>query len=275
MSVILILILLFVGCSCTHEWEDATCTTPKTCTKCGKTEGEPLGHTWQEATCTAPKTCSVCGATEGKASGHDWQAATTTKPVTCTKCGLTRGNPLPNYDKTTQYVVKGYNSAIDYAKSHDTKADYAYNDIRNRLVKLNSAAYMDNSEEVLWQAWALFSGDFENMSTRQLQLKAQKILNFIVPKDEDYLSALMKQFNKMSSVSGTITPTKVDITVKNMDAFVKEIGLKDTIVGGMLAVLEIYDYSWLDPDSPKLLQFTETGFTFHWQAVGEYSLKLN
>lgn len=29
-----------------------------------------LRHDWQEATCTAPKTCSVCGATEGELAGH-------------------------------------------------------------------------------------------------------------------------------------------------------------------------------------------------------------
>lgn len=40
------LFMLFglVGCTCNHEWEDATCTEPKTCTKCGKIEGKPLGH---------------------------------------------------------------------------------------------------------------------------------------------------------------------------------------------------------------------------------------
>ena len=34
-----------------HEWTDATCGTPKTCTKCDLTEGEALGHSWQEADC--------------------------------------------------------------------------------------------------------------------------------------------------------------------------------------------------------------------------------
>lgn len=50
---------------CTHEWLEATCTSPKKCVLCGKTEGEALGHTWIEATYDSPKTCSVCGATEG------------------------------------------------------------------------------------------------------------------------------------------------------------------------------------------------------------------
>ena len=48
-----------------HEWVDANCTTPRTCSLCGETEGEALGHTWVEATCTTPRTCSTCGTTVG------------------------------------------------------------------------------------------------------------------------------------------------------------------------------------------------------------------
>lgn len=78
-----------------HDWVDATCGDPKTCERCGETEGEPTGdHTWVEATCTEPKTCSVCGTTEGDALGHDWIAATYEEPKTCARCGLTEGEPL-------------------------------------------------------------------------------------------------------------------------------------------------------------------------------------
>ena len=78
-----------------HDWIDATCGEPKTCERCGETEGEPTGdHTWVEATCTEPKTCSVCGTTEGDALGHDWIAATYEEPKTCARCGLTEGEPL-------------------------------------------------------------------------------------------------------------------------------------------------------------------------------------
>ena len=31
-----------------HSWEPATCDKPKTCSECGKTEGDPLGHKWGE-----------------------------------------------------------------------------------------------------------------------------------------------------------------------------------------------------------------------------------
>jgi hypothetical protein len=77
-----------------HIYSEATCTTPKTCTVCGGTDGSALGHAWQEATCTTPKTCTVCGCTDGSALGHNWQEATCTKPKTCSRCKLTEGSAL-------------------------------------------------------------------------------------------------------------------------------------------------------------------------------------
>ena len=32
------------ACGCKHEWQDASCTSPKTCTLCGETEGEAADH---------------------------------------------------------------------------------------------------------------------------------------------------------------------------------------------------------------------------------------
>lgn len=96
LSVILIAALFTLGgCSeCDHEWREANCIEPKTCTKCGATEGEPLGHDWAPATCTEPKTCRRCGATEGEPLDHDWAPATCTEPKTCRRCGATEGEPL-------------------------------------------------------------------------------------------------------------------------------------------------------------------------------------
>ncbi len=80
---------------CTHEWLEATCTSPKKCASCGKIEGEALGHTWIEATCTSPKKCAFCGEIEGEALGHTWIEATYDSPKTCSVCGATEGRPLP------------------------------------------------------------------------------------------------------------------------------------------------------------------------------------
>lgn len=60
------------------------------CPECGdgyiKYESE-TGHTWQEATCTTPKTCSVCGVTRGKARGHTWSDWEIIKRQNCTEAG--------------------------------------------------------------------------------------------------------------------------------------------------------------------------------------------
>ncbi|MBQ9784431.1 MAG: trypsin-like peptidase domain-containing protein [Clostridia bacterium] len=89
--------LTLVACNgaedeCSHAWVDATCTTPKTCSKCQETEGEAIGHSWLDPTCTAPKTCSACQATEGSANGHTWLSATCTLPKTCSVCQSTEGS---------------------------------------------------------------------------------------------------------------------------------------------------------------------------------------
>lgn len=94
--------LSLTGCCLSHEWTEATCTAPKTCSKCQEIEGEALGHNWEEATCTTPKTCNVCKATEGEALGHTLADATYQVPATCSICGATDGEAL-----TPSFIEKG------------------------------------------------------------------------------------------------------------------------------------------------------------------------
>lgn len=93
LGILVCLILVSGGIkSCTHEheWVDATCTEPRTCLSCKKTEGEPLGHKWLAATCLSPETCSVCGVTQGFRAEHTWISATCTEPERCSVCGKKR-----------------------------------------------------------------------------------------------------------------------------------------------------------------------------------------
>ena len=70
-----------------------TCTqngyTTYTCTVCGDSKVEhdtnATGHSWQDATCTTPKTCAVCGETEGEALGHSFM------DCVCERCGTIGG----------------------------------------------------------------------------------------------------------------------------------------------------------------------------------------
>ncbi|MDO4743677.1 MAG: CotH kinase family protein, partial [bacterium] len=66
---------------CAHVYSKPSCTKPKTCTKCGKTEGKPNGHSYSDATCTKPKTCSECGFQKGEALSHNYVLGE------CTVCG--------------------------------------------------------------------------------------------------------------------------------------------------------------------------------------------
>lgn len=92
------LLISLTGC-CMHSWTEATCTEPKTCSKCGAIEGAAKGHTFHEATCNAPKTCDVCGYTEGEKLEHHFLEATCDNPETCEYCGLTKGEALGHTTK--------------------------------------------------------------------------------------------------------------------------------------------------------------------------------
>ena len=94
MVLVLLCVLAFAGCGCEHEWVEANCDTPKTCSLCEETEGAPLGHTWKAATCDAPKTCETCNLTQGSALEHVWEEATCTLPKMCASCRKTEGDPL-------------------------------------------------------------------------------------------------------------------------------------------------------------------------------------
>lgn len=127
---LIVLFILIAGGiqACTHEhnWIDATCTEPKTCSSCNKTEGDPLGHNyqgasctfrgtctrcgeigggyipheWVDATCTEAEHCAMCGENRRWDSfplGHHWESATCTAPKTCTRCGATEGTPQHNF----------------------------------------------------------------------------------------------------------------------------------------------------------------------------------
>lgn len=93
-AVLALCLCLLTACSCKHEWAEATCEAPKTCTLCGETEGEALGHSWTDATCAAPKTCANCAETEGAALPHTWEEANYQDPKTCSVCSATEGTPL-------------------------------------------------------------------------------------------------------------------------------------------------------------------------------------
>ncbi len=58
-----------------------------------------MGHTWKDATCTAPKTCTKCNATEGSAGAHSFVNGS------CTVCNAIDAiNPKDNLVKDEEYL---------------------------------------------------------------------------------------------------------------------------------------------------------------------------
>lgn len=72
--------------ACAHNWTEADCEKPRTCSICGATEGEALGHKWVDATCEKAKTCSACKKTEGDPLGHQFVEGV------CSGCGKKKTN---------------------------------------------------------------------------------------------------------------------------------------------------------------------------------------
>lgn len=125
LSVISISAIMLTGCTCKHEkWNGATCTTPKTCAKCGVTQGEPLGHKWKDATCETPKTCDVCGEIEGTKLDHEWSEATCESPKTCKKCGETEGEKLDH--EWIEATCKAPKTCENCGKTEGEKLDHEW-----------------------------------------------------------------------------------------------------------------------------------------------------
>lgn len=119
---------------CYHRWNDATCTKPRTCSICRKTEGEAMGHKWGDATCTKPQMCTVCNETKGKELGHDPDTWSTIKEATCTavgenestckRCGKSLVEEIPLVDHTPGEwtITKGYKVNRDGTVTPGTQA---------------------------------------------------------------------------------------------------------------------------------------------------------
>ena len=93
-----------------HDWVAATCTTPKTCSRCDATEGNALGHdfadVWSSDASGHWHACSRCDAKDGEAAHTpDREAATETDPIKCTECDYVITAALGMQDYTVEMPV--------------------------------------------------------------------------------------------------------------------------------------------------------------------------
>jgi len=124
-------IFLLTGCNLlhSHKFKDATCTEPKTCIKCGETEGKALGHKYTKETCTDAKICKVCGHTEGESLGH------TTDIGKCTRC-----NQYVNLSLVTKDIALEFNNvttSINESTKYINQANY--NSLSDSYIKFTMA----------------------------------------------------------------------------------------------------------------------------------------
>ena len=102
------------GCGEKHEhvFLEATCEEAAVC-ECGEVDGEPLGHDYAEATCQSPKTCTRCGDTIGEPTEHIYGPRLINQASTCEICGDTVGEPIELHQTRSQIDSWQYNFDVE------------------------------------------------------------------------------------------------------------------------------------------------------------------
>lgn len=167
--------------ACEHQWQAATCLTPKTCSLCGETEGEALGHQWQNATCLAPKTCSLCGETEGEALEHVFAEYTIVDP-TCTQEGTKTGECTLCHSVETLDTYKALGHRLIHGNCTRCGADQ-----NNVFVAIEKNDSYGISEKIS-QAWTYYSA-------------AIKIVRNDERKFDSYYTYMLRELSDMENYS--------------------------------------------------------------------------
>lgn len=198
--------------------------------------------------------CGAGGEETESTCQHEWISATYTEPKICSKCGKTEGDTLP----IINVVKKSYQDTIDTAKISGQREDYAYN-----LLHTEMLIHEKELEQGYYDEEAVTKIVKNCTSQDEALLKLKDMLTYIVDKDEDSVSALMRKFTTLDSVTGTIEGTKIDITVADANKLLDELSMQPEAFGKVLAMLEVYDITNVfDTEMEKPLQFTERGFTY-------------
>lgn len=182
---LLCLSLLFcaalAGCQCEHQWTEATCTTPKTCSLCDETEGESLGHNWIPATCEAPETCSRCDEVRGTPINHTWIDATCVEAKKCSTCQKNEGQPLGHNEGDWEVVECDMVKATEVLKKYCTTCNEQLD---------RKARDMDSLHDTY--RFLLTPNEFVERICNELQsLEGCNILAVSGATDEDFACALL------------------------------------------------------------------------------------
>lgn len=103
----------------THKWESATCTTPKRCSDCGKTEGMALEHSFGDWKETIKGDCSTINTVKERTCNNCQYCETQTIPPShnysygvCTKC---KKPLIENMELRDHFSI--FNTTLNY-KNH-------------------------------------------------------------------------------------------------------------------------------------------------------------
>ena len=97
LALILLAVLTLTGCTYKHECTDLDCSNPQTDTKYEEPIEPALGHDWVDATCTTPATCTHCSAIHGEPLGHrygDWAFEGELMRHSCSVCNYFEELPI-------------------------------------------------------------------------------------------------------------------------------------------------------------------------------------
>lgn len=138
-----------------HSWRSATCDAPKTCAKCGETEGEALGHSLgkDDGDCTTAITCATCDLImfEGNES-HIGGAATCLSGRICDVCGIEYTGKKHDNHISHEYIYVAHEDGETHIRSHkccQVVSDLGYFDVDGTFVVVdNQNEYIDSQTYV-------------------------------------------------------------------------------------------------------------------------------
>jgi len=134
--------LMLTGCCLIHDWQEATCTTPKTCRICGAKKGATADHILTEADYQTPQTCTVCGKTFGDVltpAFIEYNVKGQFMKLKKIYDYTTSCNPVIYDGEAGEYKTTGKASVTDYRTfssddGHEAKEGYEWKTVEMQLI---------------------------------------------------------------------------------------------------------------------------------------------
>ena len=204
-----------------HAWNSATCTTPKTCTTCSKTEGSVAGHSWGTWT-------TVTAAEVGKA-GQEKR--------TCSSCKLseTREIPALQEDLTQKWFANQYSIAEQQYINSLNSTIFSKNNEISTLRGQASASYSEYQREIIRIKNQCANSGMSNTGYESKLLKNA---------ENNYTANAKTYTNQINSLENEIAAIKVEIANPNVDNILAIVTKNCNITS-----METYEYYYKYSDS--------------------------